>query len=465
MGAVWLVLGGQVPPSLAVLAAAQLAHRGGQRVRARLHRGGAPHRLGLPALRRQPRLRRHRVHRPAAAGAGPAARGGAGDTGPDAVLRPAPVLLPPPDQRRARSRSGRCRRRSLRRVAKLVAGRMPDPSSPLEALASFTLQRDYGVRLGTVITPADGRRFAAGGGVQGDGGQARCPSPPGRAWRCGWWASWPPRTSSPTGRASPTPCTRARAFAVATKGSPALTSYYVRLRHGQADFARFEARISGLNGAGVQDLDRPAAAITTSIHPQAVGWRVLAALAGLAAVAVVGQALARQASAESTDHPVLAALGLSPRQLAVRIMLRTLVVAVAGAAGGIAVATLLSPLAPLGEARLAEPAPGLSVRRAGDRPGRTGDGGRGAGAGRATGAACRPGAQRGRPRAGGPPVGGRGCRRGGGRAARRGHRHPARPGTGPRDPRGPGGNGADRLGGRRWRRCARPRSSAAAWPT
>jgi hypothetical protein len=149
-------------------------------------------------------------------------------------------------------------------------------------------------------------------------------------------------------------------FAVATKGTPALTSYYVRLRHGQADFARFEARTSRVDGAGVQDLDRPAATITSSIHPQAVGWLVLAALAGLAAVAVVGPALARQASAESADHPVLAALGLSPRQLAARIMLRTLVVAVAGAAGGIAVATLLSPLAPLGEARLAEPAPGLS---------------------------------------------------------------------------------------------------------
>ena len=61
----------------------------------------------------------------------------------------------------------------------------------------------------------------------------------------------------------------------------------------------------------MQDLDRPAAAITSSIHPQAVGWWVLAALAGLAAIAVVGQALARQAAAESTDHPALAALGLS----------------------------------------------------------------------------------------------------------------------------------------------------------
>lgn len=159
------------------------------------------------------------------------------------------------------------------------------------------------------------------------------------------------------------------AFAVATTGTLALTSYYVRLRHGQADFARFEARTSRLEGTGVQDLDRPAATITNSIHPQAVGWLVLAALAGLAAVAVVGSALARQADAESADHPVLAALGVSPRQLATRIMLRTLVVAVVGAVGGIALATLLSPLAPLGEARLAEPAPGLSFDAAVLAPG------------------------------------------------------------------------------------------------
>src|SRR5207247_11081639 len=127
----------------------------------------------------------------------------------------------------------------------------------------------------------------------------------------------------------------------------------------EADFARFQA--SGLGGAGVEDLDRPAAAITSSIHPQAVGWWVLAALAALAAVAVVGQALARQASAESTDHPALVAVGLSPRQLTAVSMLRTLAVAVAGAAGAMAVAALLSPLAPVGEARLAEPSPGLSL--------------------------------------------------------------------------------------------------------
>ena len=71
---------------------------------------------------------------------------------------------------------------------------------------------------------------------------------------------------------------------------------------GQADFARFEAVTSRLDGAGVQDLDRPAATITNSIHPQAIGWLVLAGLTGLTAVAMVGQALARQASAALARH-------------------------------------------------------------------------------------------------------------------------------------------------------------------
>ena len=40
---------------------------------------------------------------------------------------------------------------ALGRVVKLVSGRMPDQSSPREVLASFTMQRDYGISPGTVI--------------------------------------------------------------------------------------------------------------------------------------------------------------------------------------------------------------------------------------------------------------------------------------------------------------------------
>ena len=75
---------------------------------------------------------------------------------------------------------------------------------------------------------------------------------------------------------------------------------------------------------------------------------------------VAGEALARQTAAENTDQPTLSALGLSSRQSTALGMLRTLIVALAGAAGGVALATLLSAFAPVGEARLADPAPGLT---------------------------------------------------------------------------------------------------------
>jgi ABC-type lipoprotein release transport system permease subunit len=247
----------------------------------------------------------------------------------------------------------------LRRVAKLVAGRMPDQSSPHEALASFTLERDYDVHLGTVIglpMAAASQRHAVFRAMAG--GPVPKPAGPTIAVRVvGIVAA---ENEFPAGQSPAYDLYPTQAFAEATRGTPALPAYYVRLRHGQASFGRFEAKASGLNGAGVQDLARPAAAIISSIHPQAVGWAVLAALAGLVAIAVVGQALARQTSAENTDHAALAALGLSPRQLAALGMLRTLAAAVAGAAGAMVVATLLSPLAPVGEARLAEPSPGLS---------------------------------------------------------------------------------------------------------
>ena len=38
-----------------------------------------------------------------------------------------------------------------RPVWKLISGRLPDPSDPDQVLASFTLQQDEGVHLGTVI--------------------------------------------------------------------------------------------------------------------------------------------------------------------------------------------------------------------------------------------------------------------------------------------------------------------------
>ena len=56
----------------------------------------------------------------------------------------------------------------LNRVVKLIAGRMPTQSSTDEVLASFTLQQDYGVHIGTVIRAplyASSQRQALMGGA------------------------------------------------------------------------------------------------------------------------------------------------------------------------------------------------------------------------------------------------------------------------------------------------------------
>src|SRR6202044_2250683 len=247
----------------------------------------------------------------------------------------------------------------LGRVVKLVSGRMPDQSSVHEALASFTLQRDYGIGPGTVIRLPMTAASQWGAVLKAmAGGPVPKPTGPTIALRVVGIAA--AEGEFPSGQGSTYDLYPTQAFASATRGTPALPFYYVRLRHGQADFARFEAAASGLNEVGIQDLDAVATAITASIRPQAAGWWVLAVLAALAAGTVVGQALARQTAAENTDQSALSALGVSSRQSAAMSMLRTLIVALAGAVGGVVLATLLSAFAPVGEARLADPAPGLT---------------------------------------------------------------------------------------------------------
>ena len=159
----------------------------------------------------------------------------------------------------------------------------------------------------------------------------------------------PPTTSTP----------RAASPGSTTRGPSSSTSTCFRLRHGAASLPRFETQARTLGGLSGTDLDALATSIATSIDPQAVGWWILTGLAALVGIIVLAQALARQAAMEADDYPVLGALGATRRQLFTLTMARTLVVALAGAAGGVLLAALLSFFVPVGEARLADPAPGF----------------------------------------------------------------------------------------------------------
>lgn len=146
----------------------------------------------------------------------------------------------------------------------------------------------------------------------------------------------------------------------------------VRLRKG-ADVAAFRtaaerlasSRADEVGGsvlfADNRDRDRR---VERAIHPQAVALVLFAAFAGLAGFLVLGQALSRQLSEDATEAPVLRALGLTRPQLVGLALGRTAIVAGVGALLAAAVAVLLSPVFPIGAARRAEVHEGIEVNLA-----------------------------------------------------------------------------------------------------
>ena len=107
-------------------------------------------------------------------------------------------------------------------------------------------------------------------------------------------------------------------------------------------------------------MDTAAGAIDSSIRPQVVGWWILAGLAALAGIVVVGPGAGppgrhrgRTQRHAERSRCLAAPAGGCGHDL-------DLVIAVGGATGGVALAFLLSPLTPVGEARLADPSAGFT---------------------------------------------------------------------------------------------------------
>ncbi|MGD0441493.1 MAG: FtsX-like permease family protein [Acidimicrobiales bacterium] len=247
------------------------------------------------------------------------------------------------------------------RVFKLVSGTLPDPSSPDQVLASFTLQQD-GVHLGSVIRVPFYSRAQASALYSAIGAPPK-PNGPAVALRVvGFEAA---EFEFPSGTTPSYDLYTTPAFARTVLPQTVVGYVYlVRLRGGAAALPRFEVAVHGLFAAGAEGVggqDQQAASVEASIHPQALGWWILALLAALVGLAVIGQALARQSNVEGEDYPTMAALGADRRQLVMLAAARNLVLALAGAAGAVLIAAALSPVAPLGEARIAETSTGVTL--------------------------------------------------------------------------------------------------------
>jgi hypothetical protein len=143
---------------------------------------------------------------------------------------------------------------------------------------------------------------------------------------------------------------------------------YVQLRPGAsaeafAHRAQALARQSPATGghAFVAVEGTQAAAVQRAIRPQAVALALFALALAVTALLIIGQAASRLLATGSLNHPALAALGLTRGQLMAAGLIEVGVAAAIGAMVAAGVAVAVSPLMPIGPARLAEPDPGVSA--------------------------------------------------------------------------------------------------------
>jgi hypothetical protein len=239
---------------------------------------------------------------------------------------------------------------------RLVEGRLPTSIS--EAVVGFSMEQQLGVHMGSIVTLP---LFSLAQTTQAFARKVTA-SPHGPVTHLrvvGIEASvsdFPSNAGSFALYTSP-------AFDRAVGTNAAVgTVYQVRLRHGRYDVPRFQAEVIGLSkhaSVYVGDVNSALAGVQGSIHPQAIGWWLLALLEALAGLALIGQALSRQSLIERESYPTLSALGFRPSQIFAIGLLRSGTIGAAGAVGAVALAFALSPLTPVGEARAALPSHGL----------------------------------------------------------------------------------------------------------
>jgi ABC-type lipoprotein release transport system permease subunit len=138
----------------------------------------------------------------------------------------------------------------------------------------------------------------------------------------------------------------------------------VRLQHGSADLPAWRQALQKItNNKGIIGYTQAALTrnVERSFRLQAVALELFAICLAIVAVLVIGQTLGRQALTEGIEYPALRALGMTRTDLFRLGMLRAIIISMAGVLFAVPIAVLLSPLAPRGLARAADPHPGFHL--------------------------------------------------------------------------------------------------------
>jgi hypothetical protein len=241
----------------------------------------------------------------------------------------------------------------------VVQGRHPDPSRVDEALASRRFVDRYGLGIGDRVRlrlPSAAQIDAV---ERGKSAPAVYRGPEVSLRIVGVGVSpWLHDGPGESGGISPSAAVAAR---YPRETMAASANALVRLRDGEAGLPAFLDRLARLTGRTVDVWNLPERAR----HDQRVTAfeaRCLLAFGGaalLAALLLVGQAIARYTAAGVADLQVLQALGMTPRQAVRAAVAGPLLAALAGGTLGVLAATLASRWFPIGSAAAVEPYPGV----------------------------------------------------------------------------------------------------------
>ena len=241
---------------------------------------------------------------------------------------------------------------------KVLSGRLFDLKAPDEAVVDFGVAERYRLEIGSVIRLVVGNPFGPNGGF--------APHPKLSSVRVvGIVAS--PGNFPAVGISSffsVIYVTPAFAHANHVTPNPPDSSLIIRLRRGSADLDTFSREMTkaGLGAVDVPIIEKvQTVGIQKSMRFESQALWAMAALIGLVALAILSQALARQTYLDSVELPTLRAIGMSRRQLFGLGISRATVIGLVAAVASVLVAILLSPLTPVGLARLAEPHPGVWI--------------------------------------------------------------------------------------------------------
>jgi len=138
----------------------------------------------------------------------------------------------------------------------------------------------------------------------------------------------------------------------------------IRLRDGEADIPAFRERLAEVTGRhdiDVWNMPEKYRRQQQTLVFEARSLLAFGLAAFVAALFLVGQAVARYAAASVADLHVLRALGMTRRQTLLAAVAGPFLTGVSGALAGVAIAVFASQWFPIGTASEVEPAPGLDA--------------------------------------------------------------------------------------------------------